>query len=50
MKRMATLALQSHSGGELQANIAKYKEESEKEDITEVRFVMLTFLRVSTEH
>jgi hypothetical protein len=45
MKRMATLAsLASQAqGGELQANIAKFKEESEKEDITEVRFVMLTF-------
>jgi hypothetical protein len=39
---MATLA--ATQGGELQANIAKYKEESEKEDITEVRFVMYTFL------
>ena len=42
MKRMATLA--ATQGGELQANIAKYKEESEKEDITEVRFVMSAFL------
>jgi hypothetical protein len=40
MKRMATLAsLTAMQGGELQANIAKYKEESEKEDISEVRCV-----------
>jgi hypothetical protein len=50
MKRMATLASQSSSGGEFQAKVTRYKEESEKEDINEVRFVMLTFLRISTEH
>lgn len=38
MKRMSTLAALAHpSHGELQANIVKYKEESEKEDINEVR-------------
>jgi hypothetical protein len=37
MKRMSTLAALAHpSVGELQANIDKYKEESEKEDINEV--------------
>lgn len=37
MKRMSTLAALAHPGvGELQANIDKYKEESEKEDINEV--------------
>jgi hypothetical protein len=38
MKRMSTLAaLASPGAGELQANINKYKEESEKEDVNEVR-------------
>lgn len=39
MKRMSMLAgLANRPGaGELQANIDKYKEESEKEDINEVR-------------
>jgi hypothetical protein len=40
MKRMSMLASLANAGagaGELQANIAKYKEESEKEDINEVR-------------
>jgi len=37
MKRMSTLAaLASPGAGELQANIDKYKAESEKEDINEV--------------
>ena len=40
MKRMSTLAAQAnshgHGVGDLQANIDKYKEESEKEDINEV--------------
>jgi hypothetical protein len=37
MKRMSTLAALANPGaGELQANIDKYKEESEKEDINEV--------------
>jgi len=41
MKRMATLAsLTAMQGGELQANIAKYKEESEKEDISEGHHVL----------
>lgn len=41
MKRMSTLAAQANSpAGELQANLAKYKEESEKEDINEVRHVI----------
>jgi len=36
MKRMSTLAAQANSAaGELQANIAQYKEESEKEDVNE---------------
>jgi hypothetical protein len=38
MKRMSTLASLAHStAGELQASVNKYKEESEKEDINEVR-------------
>lgn len=39
MKRMSTLAALAHSpgAGELQANLEKYKEESEKEDVNEVR-------------
>ena len=48
MKRMATLA--ATQGVELQANIAKYMEESEKEDITEVGFVMSVSLCASTKH
>jgi len=39
MKRMSTLAAQANS--ELQANVAQYKEESEKEDINEVRHVLV---------
>ncbi|KAI0299340.1 kinase-like domain-containing protein [Multifurca ochricompacta] len=39
MKRMSTLVALS-GGGELQANIAKYKEESEKEDVDEGREVI----------
>jgi hypothetical protein len=39
MKRMSMLAALAGPGaGELQANIVKYKEESEKEDVNEVRF------------
>jgi serine/threonine protein kinase len=41
MKRMSTLAsLASNSTGELEANIAKYKEESEKEDVNEGHEIM----------
>ena len=38
MKRMSMLAslAQGEGAGELHANVAKYKEESEKEDVTEV--------------
>jgi len=37
MKRMSALASLANPGaGELQANLDKYKEESEKEDINEV--------------
>ena len=44
MKRMSTLAsLASNSTGELEANIAKYKEESEKEDVNEVRLSFTRF-------
>ena len=39
MKRMSTLASLSASG-EFEAKIAKYKEESEKEDIDEVRLLL----------
>ena len=36
MKRMSTIAAQANSSaGELQANLDKYKAESEKEDINE---------------
>lgn len=42
MKRMSTLAAQANSPeGELQANIAQYKEESEKENITEVCHIIV---------
>ena len=42
MKRMSTLAAQANTpAGELQANLAQYKEESEKEDINEVRNVIV---------
>ena len=42
MKRMSTFAAQANSpAGELQANIARYKEESEKEDVNEVRHVLV---------
>jgi hypothetical protein len=42
MKRMSMLAAQANSAaGELQANIAQYKEESEKEDVNEVRHVLV---------
>ena len=45
MKRMSTLAaLANPVAGELQANIDKYKEESEKEDINEVRPTSLFFV------
>jgi hypothetical protein len=48
MKRMSMLAsLAGPGAGELQANINKYKEESEKEDINEVcpaNFFPLSFL------
>jgi len=41
MKRMSTLAaLAAHPTGELEANIAKYKEESEKEDVNEGHEIM----------
>jgi hypothetical protein len=44
MKRMSTLASLSATG-ELEANIRKYKEESEKEDVDEVRSLLpLPFL------
>lgn len=47
MKRMSTLAsIAANSNGELEANIAKYKEESEKEDVQEVRS-LLSFTRFS---
>ena len=44
MKRLSTLAsLAANSTGEFQANIAKYKEESEKEDVNEVCRCCLSF-------
>lgn len=43
MKRMSTLASLANPGaGELQANVVKYKEESEKEDINEVHSTSFT--------
>jgi hypothetical protein len=42
MKRMSTLAALANASspaGEFQADLAKYKEESEKEDVNEVRYV-----------
>lgn len=51
MKRMSTLAaLASPSHGELHANIVKYKEESEKEDINEVRPSRFSSPWATTEH
>ena len=51
---MSTLAALANPGaGELQENINKYKEESEKEDVNEVRptsFLPLSFLRATAEH
>jgi len=47
MKRMSTLASLSPRG-ELEANIAKYKEESEKEDVDEVRLPLSFTLFPST--
>ena len=45
MKRMSLLAAQANSSaGELQKNIAQYKEESEKEDVNEVRHVLVRSL------
>jgi len=42
MKRMSMLAsLASAGAGELQENLVKFKEESEKEEINEVRRVCL---------
>lgn len=41
MKRMSMLAsIANTQAGELHANVAKYKEESEKEDINEVRYTL----------
>lgn len=37
MRRMSTLANMNHTAGEFQAKLAEYKEESEKEDVHEVR-------------
>ncbi len=44
MHRMSMLAGLAHSpgAGELRANIDKYKEESEKEDVNEVRPIYLS--------
>jgi hypothetical protein len=47
MKRMsmlASLANNANAAGELQSNVAKYKEESEKENVNEVRRTSFSFL------
>jgi hypothetical protein len=46
MKRMSTLAAIS-GGNELQANIAKYKEESENENVDEVRDICFSRIVLS---
>jgi hypothetical protein len=48
MKRMTMLASIANAGaGELQANLDKYKEESEKEEINEVRCVCFSSVNLS---
>lgn len=43
MRRMSTLANMNHTAGEFQAKLAEYKEESEKEDVHEVRSLFFVF-------
>jgi len=52
MKRMSTLAAlasASSPAGEFQADLAKYKEESEKEDVHEVRYVAVWTIALSEQ-